>query len=398
MNWSFILLFPLVSGVLCGADSGKSTSNYSRTLSDPVVKWFTSYSLGWDGNPVPLSSTDSDSAYGRISVGTSYTKQTPYSMLNTGGNLANLHYFSTPRGAKANYSEVKAKLNFRRSLNERVEISTNNSVKRQSEPDYDSGIATVRESDQYVLWNTANAVRYRLSDLTNVSAGVDFSSLSYDQAQASDYTSGTLNLSYSYRQTPQTTLRLNYSYKVHNLDSNIGSDTNTHCLNGAWKYFHNEHSSFEANVGPAFRYLDKYDDYDVDIFFQGTYIYKPNQRISNRLWIRYRPEDNSLTLGDTAYEKHNLLRVGFSTAYKVSEKLNLRSSITYIDGVYKDKRSGPGLEKVDENLYHINLGFSYQYLPNFSISGNYNFSENSSDIAGRDYDRQRINLGVNFTY
>ena len=65
---------------------------------------------------------------------------------------------------------------------------------------------------------------------------------------------------------------------------------------------------------------------------------------------------------------------------------------------YVDSLLG-GFPDVDEESLNLSVGFRLELSDTMWLNGSYNFETLSSDIGSiREYDRNRINLGINTTF
>jgi hypothetical protein len=51
-------------------------------------------------------------------------------------------------------------------------------------------------------------------------------------------------------------------------------------------------------------------------------------------------------------------------------------------------------ESLDETIFNVNAGASFEVYENLYVTGSINFTESSSDADIRDYKRTRVQLGV----
>jgi hypothetical protein len=68
-----------------------------------------------------------------------------------------------------------------------------------------------------------------------------------------------------------------------------------------------------------------------------------------------------------------------------------------LNGAVSDSKyngGGPGIDGEHQLYYRVGLDFSYEFSQNFSGHIGYNYDEVSSDLPGRDYDRNRVYCGV----
>ena len=84
----------------------------------------------------------------------------------------------------------------------------------------------------------------------------------------------------------------------------------------------------------------------------------------------------------------------------MNPQLSLFGGLNYISTTFDDRIGGTSPLDGDESedIFNVNAGFSYEFVNNIYLTGSYNFSNNNSDFEGRDYDRNRVQLGVQATF
>ena len=55
-------------------------------------------------------------------------------------------------------------------------------------------------------------------------------------------------------------------------------------------------------------------------------------------------------------------------------------------------------EDRDESLINAFVGFDLQIAENLYLNGSYNFEDLGSDVVSREYDRNRMSIGVRATF
>jgi hypothetical protein len=87
--------------------------------------------------------------------------------------------------------------------------------------------------------------------------------------------------------------------------------------------------------------------------------------------------------------------------YAINPNLSLFGGVNYIMTDYDDintARSTGGLGNGSEDLINLNAGLSYEFVDGVFATGSYNFTDNSSDFGGREYDRNRFEVGLQTTF
>lgn len=102
---------------------------------------------------------------------------------------------------------------------------------------------------------------------------------------------------------------------------------------------------------------------------------------------------NEAGAGGTSFIRDTETAVVYaSVEHKLTSQLTGSASATLQNAEYNG--GGPGVDGEGFLYYQLGLNLSYQFNPNFSAHVGYNYDLLESDLVGRDYDRNRIYLGV----
>ena len=95
-------------------------------------------------------------------------------------------------------------------------------------------------------------------------------------------------------------------------------------------------------------------------------------------------------LGD--YDSRYSYRVGTTATHQLTERFRLNGALNYI---YSDF---DGDTSITEHQINAMAGLGYRIWENISLDANYTYTLLNSDDAFREYDRNRIYLGLNATF
>lgn len=140
-----------------------------------------------------------------------------------------------------------------------------------------------------------------------------------------------------------------------------------------------------------------------------------NQQFSVRSFARYGIESydtvqgldlaaptNGLSDTTVEYDDRETLRLGVTGEYAISPMFSVFGGIDYIPTSYSAGRwvgSAPEvapatIPDTDEDIFNGYVGLSVKFNDFLTGTASYSYTNSSSDIVGRDYDRNRISLGV----
>ena len=370
-----------------------------ETESSPLF-WTVGASLGYDDNPTPGS--DNETAYGVVYVGAAFLSQSPQTTVEFAGRLGYVHYFddldfgllkvdqSTPTGS--------LRLNLTHRVSERLRLSSRNSMAFEYQPDYSVGSSAIRQTGAYTRWSTDNSVGYRWSERLGTYTGFIYDGVDYDNplAQRNDISAITLYNDFRYQLSPQTVATLTYRYADRNT-AGSARDTQNHFIMVGGEHRFSSNSVAIVRAGVQLRSIDGSTRDYTSPSAEAAVTTRVNQQLSVKAYGRLSTEDSSRQVGAAVYDNANTMRLGVSGTYRVSQALSLSSGINYLSLAYEDGTTTTA-DDVDESLINAFVGFDLQIAENLYLNGSYNFEDLSSDEDTREYDRNRMSIGVRATF
>ena len=367
-----------------------------ETESSPLF-WTVGASLGYDDNPTPGS--DNESAYGVVYVGAAFLSQSPQTTVEFAGRLGYVHYFddldfgllkvdqSTPTGS--------LRLNLTHRVNERLRLSSRNSMAFEYQPDYSIGSSAIRQTGAYTRWSSDNSVGYRWSERLGTYTGFIYDGVEYDNpaAQRNDISAITLYNDFRYQLSPQTVATLTYRYADRNT-AGSARDTQNHFIMVGGEHRFSSNSVAIVRAGVQLRSIDGSTRDYTSPSAEAAVTTRVNQLLSVKAYGRLSTEDSSRQVGAAVYDNANTMRLGVTGTYRVSQALSLSSGINYMSLAYEDGTA----ENRDESLINAFVGFDLQIAENLYLNGSYNFEDLGSDVVSREYDRNRMSIGVRATF
>ena len=368
-----------------------------ETESSPLF-WTVGASLGYDDNPTPGS--DNETAYGVVYVGAAFLSQSPQTTVEFAGRLGYVHYFddldfgllkvdqSTPTGS--------LRLNLTHRVNERLRLSSRNSMAFEYQPDYSVGSSAIRQTGAYTRWSSDNSVGYRWSERLGTYTGFIYDGVEYDNpaAQRNDISAITLYNDFRYQLSPQTVATLTYRYADRNT-AGSARDTQNHFIMVGGEHRFSSNSVAIVRAGVQLRSVGESDYTSPSA--EAAVTTRVNQQLSVKAYGRLSTEDSSRQVGAAVYDNANTMRLGVTGTYRVSQALSLSSGINYMSLAYEDGTTTTA-DDVDESLINAFVGFDLQIAENLYLNGSYNFEDLSSDEDTREYDRNRMSIGVRATF
>lgn len=378
------------------------------------LKWTAGVTLTYDDNVNPTAvgvGADDSAVSVNPYVGLSLVSITPQSTWDVYARVGAIYYFDQPEalGSDDLYGQARAGVNFTHRVSERLRFSSRNSISYELEPDYSYGIATTRQVGEYLYWSTDNSVGYRWSERLATYSGFTLSGLDYgSEVQNSDRFTWTLYNQFRYQLTPQSVLTAEYRYSE-TTGNGVASDSTNHYLLGGIEHRFSPNTILIARVGAQFREVDSVNSDDsVDPYAELTLNTAINDQFRVRSFLRYGIEDYDTVVfagfpaALTEFDSRKTLRIGVSGDYAISPKLSAFGGVDYIMSDFSDGRIagvGPGAGfpyggSPTEDLINAYVGLSLKITDYLFTDVSYNFTDSSSDLPNRSYDRNRVSVGV----
>ncbi|MDB4759286.1 hypothetical protein OAF99_02990 [Akkermansiaceae bacterium] len=391
-----------VSLICIGSVSAQSLFDLapSNDDSEPLpLTWTAGASLGFDDNAVPLvAGSDESSLYGSAYVGASFLSRTPATTTEFFARLGIVHYFDDidagGQSVDQSSSVVGFGLNWTNRISDRLRFVSRNTLNKEREPDYAQGFQGAASGD-YLRWSTDQAVGYRWSERLGTYTGVRYEDVSYDDIDGFDRSTLTLYNDFRYQLSPQTVAT--FTYRLSEVDGGVVSDsTNNYFLVGLEHRF-SPNTLGVIKGGVQNRDVDGGGD-SSNPYFEASVRSQINEQFTIRSYVRYGVEDYARSIIGINFEGSETLRLGLAGTYGVSEQLSLNAGVNYVSLGYVD--SIPAGLDVDEDSLNLSVGFRLELSDTMWLNGSYNFETLSSDFVAvdREYDRNRINLGINTTF
>ena len=360
----------------------------------------------YDDNMLPGGDTKDASFAINPSIALSSRATTPQTVWDIKALLGFIYYFDKPIGAGGDdiNSQSRVTADLLHNFSERVRFVNHSLVAYELEPTYSYGYATSRVLGAYTTWSTDNAVGYRFTERIGNYFGCRLTNTTYSDAEDNDRFNWELYSQFRYQLSPQTVLTPEYRYSQL-VSSGVASDSTNHYFTfGAEREF----SSNLKGVGSAglqYREVDQGDS-SSSPYLQIAVNAQVNKDFTVRAFTRYGIEaydtvlvDPNPAIGSVEFDDKRTLRIGLSSDYAISQSLSLKGGVDYIPSSFEKGRSltgNPGsIPDAYENLLNAYVGLTVEINDIFSISSYYNYTNSSSDISTRSYDRNRISVGAN---
>lgn len=372
------------------------------------LKWVVGVDVTYDDNVTPGTLVENDSFGITPYVGMSFVNMTPQTTWDVYARLGLLYYFDEPTaiGADDTYTQARAGVNVTHRFNDRLRFSSRNFLSYELEPDYAQGFATTRQVGEYLYWQTDNALGYRWTERLATYTGFTLTDLDYQDTDIQDRFTWSLYHQFRYQLNPQqTVLTLDYRYADTSAGS-VASDSTDHYILLGVEHRFSPNTIMIARGGAQIHDVDA-GDTSTSPYLEVTVRSQINEQLMVRAFARYGYEvyDTVQSIGLNLYDfdQRTALRIGVSGEYALSPMFTIFSGIDFITADLEEGRRVVGAGPLtasgfSQDLFNIYLGLSVKFNDNLYGTFTYNYTDSSSDMAGQDYDRNRVSLGVRYEF
>jgi Putative beta-barrel porin 2 len=364
------------------------------------LKWLVGGSLIYDDNVNPGFGEKEDSFAINPYIGASMVHVTPQTTWDVFGRLGTIYYIDAPEGIDDFNSQSRASVNLTHRFSERLRYSSQNFISYEMEPDYSFGTASTRSNGEYLFYSTDNAVGYRWTERLATYTGLRLSGVDYNSdVPNNDRFTWELYNQFRYQLSAQTVLTADYRYGQTSGNGLASDSTNQYLLVGAEHRF-SPNTIGILRAGAQFRDVDAGTD-ETAPYLEAALNWQATQAFSIRTVARYGIEDydtvQNINGNFVEYSDRRTLRFGLTGEYAFNPTMSLFGGVDFLPTQYRDGKylpSGPSGPDIDEDIFNAYLGISYRFNDFMSATASYNYTDSSSDFLGRDYDRNRVSLGV----
>lgn len=393
--------------LLAGSASAQGLYYTGSEKQEPIpLKWVVGTNLTYDDNIAPGVGDEESSVSLNPYVGLTVASDTPQTTWDIYGRLGVIYYLDEPSvaGASDLNSQSRAGFNIAHRVNERLRISSRNFVSYELEPDYAYGFASTRQLGESLYWQSDNALGYRWTERLGTFSGLRLTGTSYEDVENNDRFSWELYNQLRYQVGPQTIVTGDYRY-AETSGNGVSTDATDHYVLAGVEHRFNPNTIGVIRAGAQFHDVDASGgESQTSPYFELALNSQVNQQFSIKSFTRYGIENYDTVqthpvAGLVEFADRRTLRIGLSADYIISPTLSLFGGVDYIPTSYNEGRAidpkyKGAVKDLDEDLVNAYVGVSVKFNDFLTGTASYNYTDSSSDLGGRNYDRNRINLGL----
>lgn len=335
---------------------------------------------------------DIDSMFIQGGLGMAFSdtdKTTPW---NLGLDLGSLYYFDAPETIdEVNYN-AKLAFNIAHDFSPRLRINNNFFLTYEVEPNFGVGASTARRNGQYFYGYNNFSVAYAWSERFSTTTSYTLDGIKYDDSaigQYEDRLSHLFSQQFSYAVSKTMKAVGEYRYRTTVYDKAKNANYISHYLLAGVDKAWSERSSASFRAGAEFYDSDR--TQETAPYFEAALSHSASEKTALQVFTSVGFDGSELGSFGSRYS----YRAGGSVTHQVSERLTLNGGLNYI---YSEFEGANGSASVNEHQVNATAGIGYRVWNNVSLDANYSYTLLTSDDEFRDYDRNRIYLGVNAAF
>lgn len=355
---------------------------------------------GYDDNVYTTTFNKQGSGFINSSIGLSYDFGSPRTQisLQAGGGLT--YYFDRPGQKDPDYNAYLA-LILKHKFSPRLILDANLYGTYQVEPDFSLNVGTIRRSGNFFYTLDKFTLTYLWTPRFSTATSYTFGATKYDNSAIGFYEDrieNTFGNEFRFLLTPTTTLVGEYRAQFINYDK-IDRDSLTHFALAGFDHTFSPRFNVSFRGGVEFR---SYNDTNIinggdqtSPYFEFSANYAV-RKDTNITWTnRYGIDEPDVP----ANPSRTSYRTGLIVTHNFTPRISSRLAAFYqhdsYDGINNIMVVSPAFE---ENVLDIALSARYAATRYLGFEIGYSHTEILSDIVLREYDRNRIYAGVDFTF
>jgi hypothetical protein len=323
--------------VACGYASAQGLYYTGSEAQESMpLRWVVGGNLTYDDNVTPGLVQEDGSFAINPYVGVSFVNITPQTTVDVYGRLGLIYYFDAPTavGSDDTYGQSRLGVNVSHRFSERLRVSSHNFISYELEPDYALGVSTTRQIEEYLYWQTDNAVGFRWTERLGTYSGFQLTQVDYSNVANADRFTWMLYQQFRYLLSQQTVLTAEYRFSETDASGLASDSTNHYLLVGAEHRF-SPNSILIGRAGAQWRDVDLGGS-STNPFLELAVNTQVNPQLRVRSFLRYSVEDydtvQSLNASLYDFDERQTLRIGISGEYALSPMLSLFGGVDYIHG------------------------------------------------------------------
>ena len=385
----------LLGGVSATAQGLLAVQRAADFRREQPVTWTVGVNGGYDSLKYERSNEffpDIESYFIQGGAGMTYTdadRRTPWSLSLDGGVL---HYLDDAPRADDTFYSARAAFNIAHEISQRLKISNNLYAAYEVEPNTAMGASTTLWNGQYFYGYNNFNLSYAWSRRVTSTTSYTIDGISYDDefvAASEDRLSHLISQQFSYSVSPRTQLVGEYRYRMVNFKNRSDVDYRSHFILAGVDHAWSQRTSVSVRGGVEMFSSDRSDE--TAPYGELAVDYNVDRQTTVRWFSALGFDATELQQFDSRYS----FRTGLNASHQVDRRLGLNGGLSY---VFSDFDGGDISPSVTENSILLSAGLSYLLWSNVSLNANYSYTLLGSDDPNREFDRNRVALGMSASF
>ena len=363
-------------------------------FSPTPLQIYATVSGGYDDN-VTTSSNKESSEFAGGNVILDYTFGDPRLQLTLNAGAGGTYYFS--HISTQDYDiDLKGALGITYKASPRFTLGGTVLVNYLTEPSFQYTGGLNSRTGNYLYTTDKIFLQYLWSRRFSTRTSYTFEAYNYDNDSVGVFSNRVTNLfgnEFRLQLVPTTNLIAEYRYEIVSYETSV-LDSTTHYALGGIDHVFNPRLAVTLRGGAEFRSYDIGEDRTAP-YFEGNLNYALGRRTSLSWTNRYGLEEPDTPTS----QSRTTFRSGLQTKFNLTSRIGTELDLYFVHDDYHALTTGPfTIGAFSENTFDVGLSLRYGITPLIGVQASYHYTDVGSDVATREYSRNRVSGGVNFTF
>lgn len=400
-----------VSSAPSAADSVQGGPSGTGVFSPTPIKIYLNVAGGYDNNVNTNVGTKQGSEFASGNVILDYTFGDPRLQIALNAGAGGVYYFENV--ATQEYDvDLKGAVGITYKSSPRLTLGTTLLVEYLTEPNFDNPSGLNSRNGNYFYTSDNFFAQYVWSRRFSTKTFYALQAYQYDNnavALFSDHSSHMFGNEFQFQMVPTTKLIAEYRYGIVSYDNDgaviipatlfapavlLRNDSTAHFLLAGLDHVFNPRFSGSFRGGAEFRSYDSGGD-RAGPYFEGTLNYAVGKRTSVSWSNRYGIEEPEVS----GAQSRTTFRTGLHGKVDLASRVSSTLDAYYAHNEYHSLTKGPSpVPAFSEDSFDIGLAIRYAVTPLIGVQVGYHYTNIVSDLAFREYSRNRVSGGISVTF
>ena len=367
----------------------------SGVFSPTPVQLYLTVVGGYDDNVNNQQSAKQSSAFTSGNAILDYTFGDPRLQMTLNLGAGGTYYFSDVSDQSYDI-DLKGAFAITYKASPRLTLGSTVLVDYLTEPTFDYAGGLNSRNGNYLYTTDKLFLSYLWSKRFSTKTSYTFEAYNYDKESVAVFSNRVTNLfgnEFRLQLVPTTSLIAEYRFEIVTYQDGT-LDSTTHYALGGIEHTFNPRLLASMRGGAEFRSYDSAGD-RTGPFFEGNVTYAIGRRTSVSWVNRYGLEEPDLP----GTQSRTTFRTGLQTKFNLSSRTSTAVDIYYVHDDYHSLTSGlVTAPAFSENTFDVGLTLRYGITSLIGVQASYHYTDVGSDVAFREYSRNRVSAGVNVTF